>query len=109
MSSPGAPTATALKHLASVVRSKNAGPLCLTVDLFFRDRPAYERAIASSGLSAESVAWLYGVQAEQVRRFDLPEILAIKLAMPRALCAGDPGDGDVYGAQQHAPLLEVLL
>jgi hypothetical protein len=49
-----------------VVRSKNAGPLCLTVDLFFRDRPAYERAIASSGLSAQAVAELYGVPAAQV-------------------------------------------
>jgi hypothetical protein len=109
MNSPGAHPPTALKNLASVVRSKNAGPLCLTVDLFFRDRPAYERAIASSGLSARAVAELYAVPAAQVRRFDLPEILAIKLAMPRALCAGDPGDGDVYGAQQHAPLLELLL
>ncbi|NBX55778.1 MAG: DUF4387 domain-containing protein [Betaproteobacteria bacterium] len=109
MSSPGAPAPTALKHLASVVRSKNAGPLCLTVDVFFSDRIAYERAVVSYGLSANAIAVLYGVQAGQVRRFDLPEIMAIKLAMPRTLCAGDPGDGDVYGAQQHAPMLEVLL
>ncbi|MDB5851284.1 MAG: hypothetical protein JWP29_5036, partial [Rhodoferax sp.] len=34
---------------------------------------------------------------------------AIKFSMPRAICAGSPGDGDVYGAQQHAPLLGVLL
>jgi hypothetical protein len=29
--------------------------------------------------------------------------------MPRRICAGDPGDGDVYGAQQHAALLGVLV
>ncbi|MEI7784403.1 MAG: DUF4387 domain-containing protein [Betaproteobacteria bacterium] len=109
MSSAGAVTPTVLKQLASVVRSKNAGPLCLTVDVFFRDRAGYERAIASPSLSAAAVAELYGVQAAQVRRFELPQILAIKLAMPRAVCAGDPGDGDVYGAQQHAPLLELAL
>ena len=35
--------------------------------------------------------------------------LAIKYALPRRLCAGTPGDGDVYGAQQHAPMLDVEL
>ena len=109
MSSAGASTSTALRQVASVVRSKNAGPLCLTLDVFFRDRGSYDRAVCSPGLSAEAVATLYGVAAAQVRRFELPEILAIKLAIPRVLSAGDPGDGDVYGAQQHAPLLEVLL
>jgi hypothetical protein len=32
---------------------------------------------------------------------------AIKIVLARAVMAGDPGDRDVYGAQQHAPLLEV--
>jgi len=27
--------------------------------------------------------------------------------MARAMMAGDPGDVDVYGAQQHAPLLGI--
>jgi hypothetical protein len=97
----------ALKDLASVIRSKNAGPLCLTVDLFFRDRAGFDRALASTALMPAEVARLYGLTPLQVRRFDLPDILAIKLSMPRQVCAGDPGDGDVYGAQQHAPLLEV--
>jgi hypothetical protein len=97
----------ALKDLASVIRSKNAGPLCLTVDLFFRDRAGFDRALASAALMPAEVARLYGLTPAQVRRFDLPDILAIKLSMPRQVCAGDPGDGDVYGAQQHAPLLEV--
>jgi hypothetical protein len=100
-------TLLALKDLASVIRSKNAGPLCLTIDLFFRDRAGFDRAQASAALAPAQVALRYGLAPTQVRRFDLPDILAIKLSMPRQMCAGDPGDGDVYGAQQHAPLLEV--
>jgi hypothetical protein len=99
----------ALKDLASVIRSKNAGPLCLTVDLFFRDRAGFDRAQASAALAPGQVALRYGLTQSQVRRFDLADILAIKLSMPRQVCAGDPGDGDVYGAQQHAPLLEVMV
>ena len=55
------------------------------------------------------MATLYGLAPAQVQRHLLPSIRAIKFSMPRTICAGDPGDGDVYGAQQHAPLLEVML
>ena len=98
-----------LTSLAEVIRSKNAGPTQLTIDLFFRDVAAYEQAAASVALSCIAVAGMYQVGAGQVKRFDLPTILALKFSMPRHGLAGSPGDGDVYGAQQHAPFLEVLL
>ncbi len=98
-----------LARLAKVVRSKNAGPTQLTVDIFFHDAKGYGRAVACPELQAAAVAARYGLQPAQVRRFELPDILAIKLSMPRRRCAGDPGDGDLYGAQQHVPLLEVRL
>ncbi len=99
----------ALPSLAHVVRSKNAGPTQLTVDIFFRDAPAYALAQRSRALSSDAVAALYQLDPAQVQRHLLPDILAIKFSMPRRICAGDPGDGDVYGAQQHAPLLGVVL
>jgi hypothetical protein len=34
-----------------------------------------------------------------------PQALAIKLVLDRDIVAGDPGDKDVYGTQQHGPLL----
>ena len=34
---------------------------------------------------------------------------AIKIVLARKIMAGDPGDFDVYGAQQHAPLLGIEL
>jgi hypothetical protein len=96
-----------LTELASVIRSKNAGPLCVTLDLFFRDQESYERAAQSDALNLNAIATLYGLLRTQIRRFDMPEILAIKLSMPRTVCAGHPGDGDLYGAQQHGPLLSL--
>lgn len=108
MTTPSAPTQS-LAHLAKVVRSKNAGPTQLTVDIFFHDAAGFTRALACPGLQASAVAARYGLEAKQVRRFELPDLLAIKLSMPRHRCAGTPGDGDLYGAQQHVPLLEVML
>ena len=102
---PGTPLST----LAHVVRSKNAGPTQLTIDIFFNDAPAFEQALASADLHEAAVAALYRLDPAQVQRHVLPTILAMKFTLPRRICAGTPGDGDVYGAQQHAPLLELLL
>jgi hypothetical protein len=96
-----------LAELASVIRSKNAGPLCVTLDLFFPNFEGFQRAAQSDALQVSSIASLYGLLSPQVKRFDLPEIFAIKLSMQRSVCAGHPGDGDLYGAQQHAPLLSL--
>ncbi len=104
-----ATTGTPLSALAHVVRSKNAGPTQLTVDIFFNDGAAYTQAAASAGLTAGAVAALYGLEAAAVQRHALPDILAMKFTMPRRVVAGSPGDGDVYGAQQHAPLLGLRL
>lgn len=98
-----------LRSLAQVVRSKNAGPTMLTLDLFMTDAAAYQRAVASPALQPQAVARLYGVPPQDVVRHLLPELHAIKFSLPRAVCAGTPGDGDLYGAQQHGPLLELML
>lgn len=98
-----------LADLAQVIRSKNAGPTQLTIDVFFRDGDGYAIAARSSALSCAAVAARYGLHADQVQRHLLSDIDAIKYVMPRAIVAGSPGDGDVYGAQQHGPMLEIVL
>lgn len=98
-----------LADLAPVIRSKNAGPTLLTIDIFLKDAPAYDRARQSPALSCAAVAQRYGIETAQVQRHLVPGIHAIKFVLPRQVCAGSPGDGDVYGAQQHVPLLEVRL
>lgn len=96
-----------LMDLARVARSKNAGPLQLTFDLMFETEADYERARAAKSISAEVVAPLYGVSPNAVRIIPYPTALAIKITLPRPTAAGGPGDWDVYGAQQHVPLLEL--
>lgn len=102
-------SATALTALAQVIRSKNAGPTQLTIDIFFHNAEGFALAARSARLSCDAVAGLYGLAVSEVERHLMPTIFAIKFSMPRRLCAGNPGDGDVYGAQQHAPLLGVML
>ena len=98
-----------LEDIASVVRSKNAGPRALTLDVMFADDAGYARAAQSPALTAPRMAALYGVAEGDVRVIPYPLGRAIKIVMPRRVTAGDPGDTDAYGAQQHGPLLRVEL
>jgi hypothetical protein len=94
-----------LQDFAQVVRSKNAGPRLLTLDIIFRSDADYQRAAQSPALSPQTIAQLYGVLAESVKVINYPLGRAIKVVVPRHIMSGDAGDRDVYGAQQHTPLL----
>ena len=96
-----------LIDIARVIRSKNAGPTTLTVDLMFNDSGSFERALRAPSLKPEAIALLYALEPSQVEVIAYPPAVAIKIVMDRKVVAGDPGDRDVYGAQQHAPLLGV--
>lgn len=95
-----------LSDLAEVIRSKNAGPRRLTLDVMFASDAAYQLAAQSPALSPETIGRLYHVPADLVAVIPYPPGRAIKITLPRET-AGDPGDRDVYGAQQHAPLLRI--
>ena len=96
-----------LSDIAQVVRSKNAGPRRLTLDLMFATDADYRRVAQSPALGRERIGALYGVPADDVTVIPYPVGRAIKIVLARPIMAGDPGDRDVYGAQQHAPLLGV--
>jgi hypothetical protein len=98
---------TRIRDLASVCKSKNAGPFELTIDVIFKSDELFQRVAASGVLSAELFAKLYGVEEKAVLFTPYAAARAFKATLPRLIPAGAFGDSDVYGAQQHAPLLEV--
>jgi hypothetical protein len=99
---------TTLYELADVLRSKNAGPFQLTIDVFLPDDDALARAVAPGGLTTARVAALYDLSEADVRVMAVPAIRAVKITMRRPSgSSGSIGDRDVYGAQQHAPLLDL--
>ena len=107
MTAPHTPPATVpLTELASVIRSKNSGPFELTLDIMFKQETDY-LFLKNSGVFAPGLfASLYGVEPDQVLRvIHFDPACAVKATMVRPVPSGGPGDTDVYGAQQHAPLL----
>jgi Domain of unknown function (DUF4387) len=98
---------TILKE-ARVIRSKNSGPYELTLDVMFRDRAAFERARSAGVFTPGLVSRLYGVSESEVLGVTWFEPAnAVKMTLRRRVASGSPGDTDIYGAQQHAPLLSL--
>lgn len=91
------------------VRSKNAGPFWITVDLFFRDAESYARHVDAPALQADAVARLFDVDAGSVRRFPVPELAVLKLSYPRRHAQGGAFERDMHGGQQYVRLLDVVL
>ena len=100
-----------LMDTTRMLRSKNAGPLWLTMDLGFENADMMERVLSSGVLKAETIAELYNVPAELVKIIPYPVVNAIKITIPRQVPSGALTDDDIYGCQQHMPLanLEVSL
>jgi len=99
-----------LKDVAVVIRSKNAGPYELTLDVIFENVNIYKSVKATHLFNREMIAGLYGIPEEDVLgviHYDPAH--AIKVTLRRAVPSGGIGDRDVYGAQQHAPLLAVAI
>jgi hypothetical protein len=98
-----------LFDVAKVIRSKNAGPLVISFDLLFRNEDDFTMAVASPNLTNEALSSAFGRPPGDLVVIHYPAAFAIKISMPRLIVSGSPGDGDVYGSQQHTPLLSLTL
>lgn len=96
-----------LKDVANVIRSKNAGPFELTLDVLLKDRATFEKMQNADIINKTVIAQLYRIPEEDVLSIVyFPNALAIKATIVRPMPSGALGERDVYGAQQHGPLVD---
>jgi hypothetical protein len=99
-----------LYDVAAVIRSKNAGPFTLTIDLFFPDEAQYAAARDSALLTVDGVAAAYAVPPDQVKGVWWDDrILAAKVSLVRWSSCSDPFCSDLFGAHLHTPLAQAEL
>jgi hypothetical protein len=97
----------ALGEIAQFVTSKNAGPFLLTLDVVFPDEATYRTFKALRPLDRHVIAGLYNIPETDVLRIvEFDPAYAVKVTMRRPLGSGALGETDVYGAQQHVPLMQ---
>ena len=95
-----------LKDVATVIRSKNAGPFELTLDVLLKDDETFQKMRAGNVINEKVIAQLYKIPVEDVLGIVyFPDARAIKATIVRPMASGAMGERDVYGAQQHAPLV----
>ena len=97
-----------LTDVASVIRSKNSGPYELTFDVIFKDFEMYERVKTAKIFNDNMFAELYNIpQSDIIGVVHFDPAKAIKTTIIRPIPSGALGETDVYGAQQHAPLMKL--
>jgi hypothetical protein len=101
--------AQTLGELAELIRSKNAGPFWVTLDVFLPDRDAYDMAAAPGLITPDAIGRLYDVAPETVEIFRIPDLRVIKVSFPRAVAQASLLDRDMHAGQQHVPLASLSL
>lgn len=96
-----------LGTIVQKVRSKNAGPFWLTIDVFCGDAAAYAQVIDQ--LSTAHVARVFDAEAQLIKRFDMPDLNVVKFSLPRPTIQGSVPDRDIHGASWAALLAETKI
>ena len=98
---------TRLLDITKKIRSKNAGPFWLTIDIFFDDTDTYQAL--KQHLKTDAVAALFAMKATDIKRFDIDDLLVIKFSLPRPHIQGTARDTDMHGASFAALLEEMVV
>jgi Domain of unknown function (DUF4387) len=96
-----------LGELAKLIRSKNAGPFVMTIDVMFGDEETYEKVKKSGVLSRKLIAETYKISENQVQFFEVDNCYAFKASIPRPFFQGDLMDSDSHAGQQYAPFVDI--
>lgn len=95
-----------LFDIADVIRSKNSGPYELTFDIIFKTYEDYKMIMDNKIINEEVFADLYKIDKSSIIGLvGFEPAKAIKITIVRPLVSGELGEADVYGAQQHVPLM----
>lgn len=93
--------------VAQKVRSKNAGPFWVTIDIFCGSAEAFDRI--SAGLSTQAVARAFDMPSQMIKRFDIADLHVVKLSLPRPAIQGTAHDRDMHGAAWGPLVAELTL
>lgn len=86
-----------LGDIVQRIRSKNAGPFWLSIDIFCGTPEVYDRV--KSAITVLDISELYVVPQNQIKRFDIESLHVIKFSFPRGVTQGSIYDRDMHGAQ----------
>lgn len=94
-----------LRSVAEKVRSKNAGPFWVTIDIFCGSQDVFERV--RDGLATDVVAARFDTPVQVLKRFDIADLNVVKFSVPRPTVQGTVFDRDMHGAAWAALVADI--
>ncbi|TDD86874.1 DUF4387 domain-containing protein [Actinomadura darangshiensis] len=94
--------------MALEVRSKNAGPFWITMELFMRSAQDYAVVADESFINADVIAALYDLDPANIQIFHIPALNVVKISFPRPVAQGGLRDRDIHAGQHHVPLAALV-
>lgn len=85
-----------LSEITKYVRSKNAGPFWITVDIFFKNKNSF--FYACRNISNKEILNILKIKNNQLKRFDIEYLNVIKFSFIRKHVQGSRLDTDMHGA-----------
>jgi hypothetical protein len=98
-----------LREVCRNIRSKNAGPFWVTVDICFDGPEHYQRYHQSKALGPAAFGDAFGISPELVRHYTVDTLNTLKVSYPRATPQGGVVERDMHSGQQYVRLLEIEL
>ena len=87
------------------IRSKNAGPFWITVDVFCGREKVYKEVCKK--LTNSRIISLLQINTKDLKRYEIDNLNVIKFSFPRTIIQGDVFDRDMHGAQIAVLLSEM--
>jgi len=87
------------------IRSKNAGPFWITIDIFCGNKTTYKEVCHK--LTNSEITNLLMINEQHLKRFEIDDLNVVKFSFPRKIIQGDVFDRDMHGAQLAVLLSEM--
>ena len=89
------------------IRSKNAGPFWITIDIFCGSKVVFDEVRLR--LNNVRIINLFQLNGQTLKRFEIESLNVIKFSFPRQIIQGGILDRDMHGAQLAVLLSEMDL
>ena len=96
-----------LGSIVKNIRSKNAGPFWVTIDIFCLDAESLK--VILKKIDVDLISTMFKINKRKIKIFKIDNLNVIKISFPRTIVQGHMNDRDMHGAQYSLLLKEFLL
>ena len=98
-----------IRQLSKYVRTKNAGPFWITIDIFCDEDSSFQKLCESKTICPQTFADLFHTSPASVKIFEIPSLRVIKISVPRELPQGHRYESDMHAGQQYVKILDLKI